>query len=52
MTDYFVAVVRDGALKPLGMPRYGDVFSDEEIAAIKMFIEQRAALTLAPPAGN
>ena len=52
VTDYFVAVVRDGALKPLGMPRYGDVFSDEEIAAIKMFIEQRAALTLAPPAGN
>ncbi len=50
VTESFVAVVRDGALKPLGMPGYGEIFNDDDIAAIKAFIEHRAALTLAAPA--
>jgi quinohemoprotein ethanol dehydrogenase len=49
VTEAFVAVVRDGALKRQGMPAYGDVFSDADIAAIKAFIEHRAVLTLSPP---
>lgn len=46
LTDAFLAIVRDGVLAPLGMPGYADVFSDEDIAALKAYIDHRAATTL------
>ncbi len=46
LTEAFVAIVRDGVLVPLGMPKYGDLFGDKDIAAIKAYIDHRAATTL------
>lgn len=47
LTDAFLAIVRDGVLAPIGMPGYAELFDDDDIAALKAFIDHRAVTTLA-----
>jgi quinohemoprotein ethanol dehydrogenase len=50
MNPAFMAIVRDGVLEPLGMPCFAELLSEDDVKALKAFIDHRAALTLATAA--